>query len=379
MIVIFFVFIFLFLYSYVVFPTSLHYFSLKRYLQDSPMNRKITVLISAYNEEQNIVQTIESIFLSTSAEDIDRVLIGDDGSKDKTHELLTGLQVKYDKIILEKFDRLGKPSILNQLVKKYELNKEEYLLVFMDANIRIDPQCIGKLSDLLSDRQVGMAGASVIPMNEENNVESQYILRENRIKIQESEATGYAIGVFGACFALKGEYFQPIPSNFITDDLYLTMNIISQGRFVRYSMDAKAYEAISANVENEFRRKKRYAAGNFQILFHFISLLNPIKTSLGFVYCYFFHKIIRWISPLVFFGFWILSFFNLFGQYSRILMLTGTGLCLFLCLNYILTQWRLKPIGYRIYYFLTMNLAILLGFVNYLKGIKSNVWERSDR
>jgi hypothetical protein len=249
----------------------------------------------------------------------------------------------------------------------------------MDANITLESNSISNLEKLLGDSSVGMVGASVIPMNNEDNVESQYILRENLIKIQESESIGYAIGVFGACFALRGEYFRPIPSNYITDDLYLTMNVIAQGKYVRYSIDAKAFEAIGANVENEFRRKKRYAAGNFQILFHFISLLNPIKTSLGFVYCYFFHKIIRWISPLIFCGFWILSFFNLFGQYSRILMLTGAGLCLFLCFNYLLTKWRLKPIGNRIYYFLIMNLAIMLGFLNFIKGIKSNVWERSDR
>jgi hypothetical protein len=136
---------------------------------------------------------------------------------------------------------------------------------------------------------------------------------------------------------------------------------------------------MHADVGNEFKRKKRYAAGNFQILFHFMSLLNPFKTSLGFLYSYFFHKIIRWLSPVMLSIFWGISFFNLFGQYSRILMLVGMGLCLFLFFNYLLTKWKVKLIGYRLYYFLSMNLAILLGFLNYLKGIKSNVWERSDR
>lgn len=377
--IIFLVFLFFFLYSYIVFPTSLYYFSSKKFQQDLTEKRKITVLISAFNEEQNIAQTIEAIFLSINAEAIDKVIIGDDGSTDRTCEIVQKLKTNYTKIELNQFNRLGKPNILNELVKKYQLDSQDKLLVFMDANISVESNCLSNLEMMLGDSKIGMAGASVMPIGDEENVESQYILRENLIKIQESESTGYAIGVFGACFALKGEYFRPIPFNYITDDLYLTMNAIAQGKYVRYSMDAKAFETIGANVENEFRRKKRYAAGNFQILFHFISLLNPVKTSIGFVYCYFFHKIIRWISPLVFFGFWILSFFNLFGQYSRILMLTGAGVCLFLCFNYLLIKWRIKPIGYRIYYFLSMNLAILLGFLNFIKGIKSNVWERSDR
>lgn len=379
MIVFFFIFLFLFVYSYVVFPTSLYYFSAKKFEKENQENRSIIVLIAAYNEELNIANAINSIFLSSKSQEIDKVIIGDDGSTDNTRKIIQDLGKQFPNLELEEFSRIGKPNILNNLVEKNQLNSEDYHLVFMDANISLDVSCLEKLIDMLCYNQVGMVGASVIPMHEEDNVESQYIQRENRIKAQESRTTGYTIGVFGACFVLKGEYFSVIPSRFITDDLYLTMNTIAQSKFVRYSEEAKAFEAIEAKVENEFRRKKRYAAGNFQILFHFIGLLNPLKTSIGFVYSYFFHKIIRWLSPICFAIFWGMSFFNLFGHYSRILMLVGIGLCLFLCFNYLLTSWKVKPIGYRLYYFLSMNLAILVGFLNYIKGIKSNVWERSDR
>jgi hypothetical protein len=33
----------------------------------------------------------------------------------------------------------------------------------------------------------------------------------------------------------------------------------------------------------------------------------------------------------------------------------------------------------KITYFLFMNLAILIGFFNFLKGVKKNTWQRSDR
>lgn len=362
-----------------MFPTSLYYFNSKKFEKEDRENRRIVVLISAYNEELNIAHTIHSIFLSSRSHEISKVFIGDDGSTDTTRKIIQDLAKQYPTLELIEFSRIGKPNILNKLVEKNQLNSEDYHLVFMDANISLDKNCLEKLIEMLSHHQVGMVGASVIPKHEEDNVESQYIQRENRIKVQESKSTGYTIGVFGACFVLKGEYFDTIPSHFVTDDLYLTMNTIEQGKYVLYSEEGKAYEAIYAEVGNEFRRKKRYAAGNFQILFHFISLLNPFKTSFGFVYSYFFHKIIRWLSPICLAILWGMSFFNLFGYYSRILMLVGIGLCLFLCFNYLLTKWKVKPIGYRLYYFLSMNLAILLGFFNYIKGVKSNVWERSDR
>ena len=380
MIIFFFFFLFIFVYSYVFFPASLNCFNSKKFKKEENQNRSLIILISAFNEELNIANTINAIFSSSASQEVSKVIIGDDGSSDNTRNIIHNLAKQFPNIELEEFSRMGKPNILNKLVEKYRLNSKDNHLVFMDANISLDKNCLENLIEMLCYNQVGMVGASVIPMNEEDNVESQYILRENRIKVQESRSTGYAIGVFGACFAIKGEYFAAIPSNFITDDLYLTMSAIAQRKYVLYSEEAKAYEAMHADVGNEFRRKKRYAAGNFQILFHFMSLLNPFKTSLGFLYSYFFHKIIRWLSPVILAIFWGISFFNLFGQYSRILMLVGMGLCLFLCFNYLLlTKWKVKLIGYRLYYFLSMNLAILLGFLNYLKGIKSNVWERSDR
>ncbi len=148
---------------------------------------------------------------------------------------------------------------------------------------------------------------------------------------------------------------------------------------IYFSLEAKVYEDITASIENEFNRKRRYAAGNFQILIYFWKLLLPFKSSLGFVYIYFFHKIIRWISPIVFFGLWIASFFLVFGYFSKIIMLGGTTISLFLLINYIFQKRKISIFGKRFYYFLVMNLAILCGFFDYLKGVKSNVWERSER
>jgi cellulose synthase/poly-beta-1,6-N-acetylglucosamine synthase-like glycosyltransferase len=342
-------------------------------------DRNILVFISAYNEEINIAQTIHSIFSSTRSDSIEGVIIGDDGSQDATIDIIQDLKKTYPNLALERFSRLGKPAIINALVEKYLPKEDSKLLVFMDANITMDSFCLEHLINQIQHVNVSMVGASVIPKDGAENVEAQYILRENRIKAQESTAIGYVIGVFGACYMMRGENYQSLPTNFITDDLYQTMSVVRQGKYILYSEDAKVYETMTAQVENEFKRKSRYAAGNFQILFHFITLLNPNNSSWGFVYCYFFHKIIRWLSPILFLGVWVLSFFNLFGQYSNILMQGGVVVCLFLCINFLLSKWKLRPIGYRIYYFISMNLAILYGFFNYIKGIKSNVWERSDR
>ena len=342
--------------------------------------RKINILISAYNEEKNIEDTISKIFQNIDNEYIKNIYISDDGSTDNTLSILQSLQDKYSKIIIEKNNRIGKPNALQKIVDKYNLCSNDNILVLMDANIELDSGCLSSMMQKLKqDTSIGIIGASVNPQNEIENLESEYILRENKIKSEESRTTGYTVGTFGACYAMKGELFRTMPSHFITDDLFHTFSVISQKKRVLYDMDIRVFEKIKLDISNEFKRKKRYAAGNFQILFYFWKLLLPWNSSLGFVHNYFFHKIIRWTSPVLFFSFWMMGFARLFGDYSKIISVGGTMICLFLFINYIFQKREIPILGMRIYYFLMMNLAILIGFFDYLKGVKSNVWERSER
>ncbi|MBL7789082.1 MAG: glycosyltransferase [Chitinophagales bacterium] len=377
--IVFLVFVSLFIYSYLIYPSSLHYLGNKTIGTHTSGKRPIVVLLAAYNEENHISKTIQAIFNSNNLDNIEMVIVADDGSEDETMKVLQNLQIQYSKLKVERLHRIGKPQALNFLVEKFQLNTDSYHILLMDANIALDTNCIIELEKEILIDKVGMVGASVVPLQNQRNVESDYVLRENRIKLEESRTMGYAIGVFGACYMMRGELYQRIPKNFITDDLFLTFSVIGKNYYVLYSQTAIAKEHISAVLTNEFKRKSRYAAGNFQILFHFLDLLNPWKTSFGFIYAFFFHKILRWLSPILFLVAWILSFFNLFGQYSNILIYGGSLVCLFLFFNYLLTLLKINAIWYRMYYFLSMNLAILYGFFNYIKGIKTNVWERSDR
>jgi ATP-dependent DNA helicase RecQ len=104
-----------------------------------------------------------------------------------------------------------------------------------------------------------MVGASVIPKDGAENVEAQYILRENRIKAQESTAIGYVIGVFGACYMMRGESYQSLPANFITDDLYQTMSVVRQGIVHDFlQKDIESYGILSLTKKAKEFLKKPY-------------------------------------------------------------------------------------------------------------------------
>ncbi|MBK7410788.1 MAG: hypothetical protein IPJ40_23680 [Saprospirales bacterium] len=189
------------------------------------------------------------------------------------------------------------------------------------------------------------------------------------------------IGPFGGCYLLRSDLFDPIPPNFLVDDFYIAMRAFEKNARAINDLDARCYEAVSHEIKEEFRRKSRIAAGNFQNLVTFRHLWFPPLTALGF--SFFSHKILRWLGPFFLF-FMFLSSFALALQGNNLFL----GLFLFQ-----LALWGLIPlldslllrVGIHsfslrsIRYFFAMNLALLAGFFRFFRGVRSGAWDPPKR
>ena len=373
------IFSFLFLYSYILYPLTLVFLLKNKKLHEIPKNidfqKKIAVVIAAYNESQYIDETIFNLKMALSGFTNAQIYVGDDGSEDRTFDILSQIP----QINISKFNRIGKGNVLNQIIEQHQLKQNSDILIFLDANIKVDQEAIKELVSYFTSDEVGIVGTYVMPSQQKNNIESEYVLRENRWKWMESLVFGNAIGVFGACYGMRSKFYNTIPSDFITDDLYLSMYAIQNKKRILINPEAQVFENMESSIINEFNRKKRYAAGNFQVFFKFFELLNPFEYSFGFVYSYFFHKVVRWFLPVFAFLIFVFSIALLpFGAIYKVLSLLSILILLYLWLifkNKINVDFQKSKISY----FLFMNLAILIGFFSFLKGIKKNTWQRSDR
>lgn len=74
----------------------------------------IYVVMPAYNEEDNIRDTVEQWYPVLAGKDEkSRLVIDDSGSTDKTHAILSGLQKEYSKlVVLEGANRLHGPKVI---------------------------------------------------------------------------------------------------------------------------------------------------------------------------------------------------------------------------------------------------------------------------
>ncbi len=340
----------------------------------------LSVLMAAHNEQDVIEDKIRSIVNSTLPGGRIQILVGSDASTDSTNEILKGLASEYDFLEFVVFEsRRGKSAIINELVK---LSREE-VIVISDANVIFKRDTLFRLARHFSNPEIGLVDSHMkhrgLKKSGISIQESAYINREVKIKYYESKIWGTMMGPFGGCYALRKELYSEVPGSFLVDDFYICMKVIEKGYKAILDPEAYVYEDVSNRLGEEFRRKARIAAGNFQNLKHFSSLL--VSGIRGVSFSFLSHKVLRWMGPfflgLIFLSTLWLSQEHLFFRY--ILIIHGFILLLPI-IDYLLEKIKIHIVILRfVTHFLTMNLALLAGFVKFLKGVKSNVWHPTRR
>ena len=382
--VIFWVSLFLILYSYLLFPVILKLMARKKSMsRDSFKSEEfplISVLISAFNEEKVIKSKIESILYSAYPPDRLEVLVGSDASTDSTNTILLELQEAHPALQISLFDqRKGKPGVINQLA---EHSKGE-ILVITDANVMLDRGTLTEMIKYFKHEEIGLVDSRMINTRLKkdgiSHQEKFYISREVKIKHQESLLWGSMMGPFGGCYAVRKSLYKPVPHNFLVDDFFINMAVLKQGKQCISNIEANVYEDVSNNLKEEFRRKKRISAGNFQNLSAFRSLL--ISPSPGVAFSFISHKVIRWIVPfLVLITLGISLYLGIHSRIYLILALLQLTVLVIPVIDHFLRKIKIHSIPLRfISHFVLMNLALMAGFIRYIGGIKNNVWQPTRR
>jgi cellulose synthase/poly-beta-1,6-N-acetylglucosamine synthase-like glycosyltransferase len=340
----------------------------------------VSVVISAFNEEQLIEAKIRSVFNTNYPPDKVEVLVGSDASTDNTNSILEQLQKEFSGLNFFPFiNRRGKGNVVNDLIDQ----ASGEILILTDANVILQNDTIFELVKFFRNPRIGLVDSQMLNTNIQSGgisfQERAYIAREVMIKYYESVLWGTMMGPFGGCYAIRKDLYAPVPVNFLVDDFYINMKILDRGYKCINNLEAKVFEDVSNNLYDEFKRKIRIATGNFQNLREFSHLLWH-KTK-GLSFCFISHKALRWTGP-----------FFLIMAFSANLILAIHSLLYFYifvlhCLLFILPlpDLLMKRSGVNISilrfitHFYSMNLALLAGFFKSLKKIESNVWKPTQR
>lgn len=379
--VIFVLSVYLILHTYAIYPLWLLIFS-KRESNEKQLFKldedlpEVAILMAAYNEEKVIGDKIASVFKTSYPLQKIHFYIGSDASTDKTDEIIQEWQRKYPQINLIRFGgRTGKSGIINDLSDK----ATQEIFILTDANVIFKEDTIFNLIRHFKNENVAQVAANIIKVSPNNkgiaSQEKSYIAIENKIKHQESLRWNVVMGAEGGCYAIRKVSFSKVPPKFFMDDFYITMNVIEQGKQIVFDKEAVCNEDVPTKSAEEFKRKVRISIGNFQNLMRYKSLLFSFN---GISFAFWSHKVLRWLTPFLLITAFISTYFLMFHDaYFKILFL----LQLFGFVTPVL-DWLLRvniPLMRFVSHFYLMNLALLRGFIIYVKGVESNVWQPTKR
>ncbi|MDQ2770419.1 MAG: glycosyltransferase [Bacteroidota bacterium] len=374
--------------TYVLFPVLLGWLARGRqqnadvYGPNAAGLPAVDILLAAHNEEAVIEEKVRSTFATTYPLDRLRLLVGSDNSSDQTNDRLARLATEYPQLRFEAYaGRTGKPGVIDRLGRL----SAAPVLVLTDANVFFAPDTIYELVKHFRNPAIGLVGGHILnPAHRAEGISGQekaYLERENVLKFQEGVLWGAMMGAFGGCFAVRRACYHPAPASFLVDDFYITMAVLRDGYQAINELGAVCYEDVSDHLPEEFRRKARISAGNFQNLKEFRALLGPAWG--GVALAWWSHKVLRWLTPQLLLALLVATAALVAlgaGWFYRLALLGQLGLPLLLLLDAALRRAGRHSRALRfVTHFYSMNAALLLGWWRYLRGIKTTVWTPTQR
>jgi cellulose synthase/poly-beta-1,6-N-acetylglucosamine synthase-like glycosyltransferase len=177
--------------------------------------------------------------------------------------------------------------------------------------------------------------------------------------------------------AVRRSLFNP-RQNSIVEDFQIPLEIRFGGYRVVYDPEAVAVEEIAPTFAAQFGRRVRIAAGNYQTLFAHLDYLNPRRGFLAFSYVS--HRVLRWLAPFLLPIAFFCSMFLLARPAFAILFTAQSLFYLAAAAGYWLMK-RVKPLRWcsMPFHFCSMNLALLLGLLRYLRGHQTIAWKPTPR
>lgn len=335
---------------------------------------RVSMVFAAHNEAAVIAQKMENCARLDYAVESLEILVGCDGCTDATAALARSAAPP-NTSVYEFPERCGKPAVLNKLLP---LARGD-IVVFCDANTECERDAIHALVRHFKQSDVGCVCGELRLRSTDGHPTGEHIYwrYETLLKFLESRLN-MLVGANGALFAIRRSLFTAIPPDGIVEDFLIGLDIRAAGYRVVYEPEAVAWEESAPNARQEFRRRVRIGAGNCHALRHTWRLLNPASGAVAFALWS--HKVCRWLVPLAL----------VTAETSAAMLAREPAYAVAAALGGVLVLLALagRHLDLRVrywapvsipYYVLSMNLALLLGLMAYLRGTQSIVWTPTAR
>ncbi|WP_105180512.1 sugar transferase [Pseudoalteromonas sp. T1lg21] len=373
------------LYHHIGYPLLLKCVSTKKVKQVKPAQYdentlpNIAILMCAYNEQAHIAEKLHNLASLVYDTNHYTIHVYFDGCTDKSYQQALKAQQVLHKQGVKCFfhfrdENQGKVQGLNTLMGVAKYHND--ILLFTDVSALLSIDALDKVAQQFSDPKVAISTGVYTLDENAPDAQKAYWQYQNKVKKSESNL-GAVIGVPGAMFAMRAEYACELEKNTINDDFVLSMKALSKGGKAIVDEEVVIYERECDEQSEDYKRRVRVGAGNWQQIKALLLLLNP---RLGWTCLNFFsHKVLRGVMPVILAGIYACVFLEALVSQSLWSELIATAILSLHTVQAIKTLFEIKkriPIVDKVNYILNSYFLALWGIIRYEQGYFNNPWQR---
>lgn len=346
----------------------------RKNIKDYTYKPKVSVIISAYNEEKVIEKKLNNI-IKTDYPDFE-VIIANDASNDRTVEIAQEFiksHPAYDIRVNTVRNHLGKTNAQDEAV---EVAKGE-ILVFSDANSIFKEDAISELVSYFTSDDIEYVCGSLIYKEDETAsvvAENTYWNMELTMRKIESNIKTIAAGN-GAIYACRKKDYRNYDL-VSSHDYEMPLHAALNGKRALYNEDALAFEKAGSTTSDEFKRKVRMQRRILTNIRTNLRRLNIFKYG-WFSFFHFNHKTLRFLQAFFHIVLFISNIFLIRQGFIYKLILLGQVAFLILAILGQVSKAKNKIVYFPRYYSMMM-LAQILGAKNELTGKSKATWEKAE-
>jgi len=265
--------------------------------------RFVTVMIPAFNEETVIERAVRGVLASTDVRL--EVIVIDDGSTDRTSEVVRSAFADEPRVRLLTLENGGKARALNQALA---LATGE-IVIALDADTQFEPTTIARLARWFVDPALGAVAGNAKVGNRVNLITRwqalEYITAQNLERRALARLNAMTV-VPGAVGAWRLEAIKSVggyPDDTLAEDQDLTIAIQRAGWRVDYDQYAVAWTESPESFKGLAKQRFRWAYGTLQCLWKHGGVMASGKPAglarVGLPQAILFQIVLAAISPII--------------------------------------------------------------------------------
>jgi poly-beta-1,6-N-acetyl-D-glucosamine synthase len=337
----------------------------------APTPNSLSIVVAVHNEEGNLARRLnELILLLRQSGQSGEIVVVSDGSTDGTAEIARGF-APHGVRLLELAEKQGKAVALSTGCAAALGD----ILLFADVRQRWAEDALERLSENFADPRVGAVSGALMLEAASGTLAGVglYWRFEKWLRVTEGRLFAQ-VGVTGAISACRRSLFKPVPPGTILDDVYWPMRVVLQGYRVVHDERAQAFDRLPDSPRDEFRRKVRTLAGNFQLLGRLpATVFLPWKNRVWWQWLS--HKLLRLVVPWALLGLLFCSVL-LPGSFYRAALLAQVGAYACALLGLVPAVGRRFRLLGTAASFLMLNGAAWLSFWVWITGRAGQSWQK---